>query len=99
LKSEYDKNNIGLVAISADTIEDSKEFVEDKGITVPLLADTELNVIKAYGVAMEGEDIAVPATFILTKGKTIYWKYIGENMTDRPSEEEVLEMAIAAGKE
>ena len=73
----------------------SKPFiVADKGITVPLLTDPDLAVISAYGVAMEGEDIAVPAIFIVDGEKTILWQYIGEDVADRPSEEEVLDMAI-----
>ena len=99
MKPEFDKNHIGLAAISADTMADSKAFIEDKGITVPLLADPEMTVIKAWGVAMEGEDIAVPSTFVVSREKTIVWKYIGENMTDRPSEAEVLQLAIEAGKQ
>jgi peroxiredoxin len=82
------------VAISADTEEDSKAFIEDKGITVPLLSDPDLVAIKAWGVAMDGEDIAVPATFIVDEDQIIQWKYIGENMTDRSDGEAVLEMAI-----
>jgi len=53
-------------------------------------------VIKVYGVAMDGEDIAVPATFVVTREKEIVFKYVGENMTDRPSEEEVLRKAVEA---
>ena len=71
------------------------EFIEDKSITVPLLSDPELSVTSAYGVAMEGKDIAVPATFIIAGDKTVYWRYIGENMADRPTEEEMLQQAIS----
>ena len=96
MKPEFEKQQIGLVAISADTREDSAEFIEEKGITVPLLADPALEVISAYGVAMDGKEIAVPATFIIDKNKKIVWKYVGENMTDRPDEKEVLQMAVDA---
>ncbi|MCP4605347.1 MAG: peroxiredoxin family protein, partial [Proteobacteria bacterium] len=39
-----------------------QEFIEDKDIEVPLLSDPTLKVINAWGVAQEGEDIAVPFT-------------------------------------
>lgn len=81
------------MAISADSREDSLEFLEYKQIKVPLLADPKLAAIKAWGVAMEGEEIAVPATFIVSQDKIIQWKYVGENMTDRPGEEEILKIA------
>ncbi|MCP4679403.1 MAG: peroxiredoxin family protein [Deltaproteobacteria bacterium] len=94
IKHKFDEQGVGLAAISADTKEDSREFIEDKGITVPLLSDPALKVIGDYGVAMKGEDIAVPSVFIITKDKKIQWQYVGENMTDRPSEEEILNWAL-----
>jgi peroxiredoxin len=93
---EFRKQNIGIAAISADTREDSAAFIEEEGITVPLLADPGLTAINAYGVAMEGKDIAVPATFVVGQDKTIRWSYVGENMTDRPDEHEVLAIAQKA---
>lgn len=93
MKPEFDKAQIGLLAISADLKEDSEEFIADKSITVPLLSDPNLVAISAYGVAMEGEDIAVPATFLIDGKGDIQWRHIGENMTDRPGEEALLDMA------
>jgi len=87
---------VGLAAISADPQEDSAELIADKEITVPLLSDPELAVISAYGVAMEGQDIAVPATFIVRADGTISWSYVGESMADRPDAERLLELASAA---
>jgi len=72
------------VAISVDTAEDSRDLIADEQITIPLLSDPGMKVIKAYGVAMDGKDIAVPATFIVKQDRTIYWKYVGETMADRP---------------
>ena len=95
LKPKFDAAGVGLVAISADTVEDSKEFVQEKKITVTLLSDPKLEAIGAFGVAMEGKDIAVPSTFIVSQDKVIHWKYIGENMTDRPDGIELLEKAKA----
>jgi peroxiredoxin len=96
MKGEFDKMGIGLVAISADSSEDSAEFAKDDEITLPLLADPELKVISAYGVAMEGNDIAVPATFVIRQDHTIASSYIGENMTDRPDAAHTLEIANKA---
>ena len=61
-----------------------------------LLSDPALKVIGDYGVAMKGKDIAVPSTFIITKDKKIHWQYVGENMADRPNEEEMLNLALEA---
>jgi peroxiredoxin len=84
------------VAISADSSEDSAEFVAEAGVTVPLLADPELKVIGAYGVAMDGSDIAVPASFVVRSDGVVAWSHVGETQTDRPSGAELLEMARSA---
>ena len=55
-----------------------------------------MKVIKAYGVAMDGEDIAVPSTFIIRQDRTIHWKHIGETMADRPPNEDLPALADLA---
>lgn len=84
------------MAISADEPEDSAEFVAEEAITVRLLSDPDLKVISAYGVAMDGNDIAVPATFILRSDGTIFWSHVGETMADRPDSEGLLALAEKA---
>lgn len=45
---------------------------------------------------MQGQDIAVPATFVIASDGTIRWARIGGRMDDRPSLLEVLDAADAA---
>lgn len=50
---------------------------------------------------MQGRDIAIPAVFVVLPGGTIFWKYVGESMSDRPSADEILaivDRAIAADR-
>lgn len=96
MKRWFDDADIGLVAISADPAEDSAEWIAEDGITVVLLSDPKLEVISAYGVAMDGGDIAVPATFIIRPDRTIHWSYVGESMADRPDAAELFELARKA---
>jgi peroxiredoxin len=79
-----------------DEVEDSIELIEDKQISIPLLRDPDMQVIKAYGVAMDGEDIAVPATFVVRQDRTIHWQHIGETMADRPPTEDLPALADQA---
>lgn len=60
------------------------------GLHVRLLGDPDLRVAIAYGVAMQGRDIAVPAVFVVRADRGIAWKQVGENMTDRASPAEIL---------
>lgn len=45
----------------------------------------------AYGVAMAGRDIAVPAVFVVLPNGTITWRKVGESVSDRPSSAEILD--------
>ncbi len=91
-KPQFAAAGIPVVAISVDSREDSLEFIANKGIGVPLLSDPEMGVIKAYGVAMVSENIAVPATFIVGADGRVRWRHVGETMMDRPDALQVLDL-------
>ena len=38
----------------------------------------------------------MPATFVVLPDRTIFWRKVGERMTDRPANEEVLEVVERA---
>ena len=80
-----------LVAISADTTEESVELAETLAIGFPLLADPDIKVTSAWGVAMQGRDIAVPSTYVVLPDKTVFWRKVGESAADRARNEEILE--------
>ena len=81
---------MSLVAISVDEPADSVGLANKIGISFPLLSDPGLKTALAYGVAMEGEEIAVPATFVVTPDKRIVFERVGESLTDRPSVSDIL---------
>jgi peroxiredoxin len=87
---------VPLVAISVDPAADSAKLAADLGLHFPLLADADLRVASAYGVAMKGRDIAVPSVFVVRRDRSIAWSKVGEDMTDRPSASEVLDQARRA---
>lgn len=84
---------IHVVAISADTMQDSQKLVKRLGLSFPLLSDVDLQTAIEYGVAMKEEEIAVPATFIISRDGEIKWKHVGETMIDRPDPDQVLSIA------
>jgi peroxiredoxin len=97
-KSELDALGVSLVAISADDAADSQALRERLGLNFPLLSDPDVVVATAYGVAMRGQDIAIPATILVLPNREVFWKYVGENPSDRPPEVvlfEQLEVALA----
>lgn len=84
------------MAISADPVEDSVSLADKLGLGFPLLSDTDLAVASRFGVAMKGQDIAVPAMFVVLSDRSIFWKKVGERVTDRPANDEVREVVARA---
>lgn len=78
------------MAISADDAADSARLAELLEIPFPLLSDPDLAVAMQYGVAMQGEEIAIPAVFVVGRDGTLRWQKIGDNQRDRPTIEEIL---------
>ena len=87
----FESRGVEVVAISVDPVADSQALRERLGLSFPLLHDENLAAAEAYGVAMKGEDIAVPSTFVVMPDRSIAWSYVGEAAPDRPAEKELLE--------
>ena len=85
-----------LIGISTDPIDQSIEFAQRKKIAFPLLTDEGVAVSNAYGVAMEGMDIAVPAALVVMPDRTIFWKEVGESMAATESAKAILEQVDLA---
>jgi len=71
-------------------------MVEAHGFTFPILSDTELAAIDAFGVrhpggSIEGGDIARPADFVLDRDGRVVWRNIPDNWRVRTRPEEILE--------
>lgn len=85
-----------VAAVSVDSVEDSANFNQQWRFPFPLLSDPDLRVIDAYGArhphGHEGKDIAKPSTIIIDPNRTIRFKYIGKDPTDRPTDNEILFM-------
>jgi len=79
-----------------DSAEDSVALQKRLSIDLPLLSDPDLSVIMAWGVAMAGRDISVPATFVVRRDRSIAFRYLGEDQSDRPTTSALLDHVEAA---
>ena len=83
-----------MAAASTDPVEDSADFMKEWRFPFPLLSDTKLQVIDAYGArhpqGHEDKDIAHPSVIIIDPQKIIRYKYVGKVATDRPTDDEIL---------
>jgi peroxiredoxin len=82
--AELAAKGVGLAAISVDDPADSRALADKLSLPFPLLSDPEARVIAAYGVQMQGQTMAVPATFVVRPDRTIAWQYVGDAVPDRP---------------
>jgi peroxiredoxin len=97
LKNDYPKftqARAAVAAISVDPVRDSARFAGEWRFPFPLLSDTRMEVIDAYGLrhpkGHDNKDISHVAVVILDPQKTIRYKYVGKNPQDRPSNNEIL---------
>ena len=84
------------MAISVDSPEASRNFVQQSGYTFLFLSDQNNEVIRHYdlvhaGAGENGRDIARPAEFLIDSTGTVRWVNLTENYWVRASPEQVLE--------
>ena len=94
--AEFKKAGITLVAISVDTVEESKPLISGMGLTFPMLSDPNLVVAKAYGVVDVENGIAWPAVFVVAPGGRVTWRSLSETYKLRPGVADILAASIAA---
>jgi peroxiredoxin len=85
-----------VVAISVDPPNAIEDMAAHHGYTFPVLSDTDLEAIDAFGVrheggSIEGGDLARPANFIVDREGRVVWREIPDTWRVRPRPETVLE--------
>ena len=89
---QFRELDVEVVALSVDDVSDAAEMVDLVGAEYPVLADADTAVARAYGVYdLLGDGVAAPAVFIVDGDGDVRSWYIGQNIADRPSAQEILE--------
>ncbi len=100
---EIQKRGLSLAAISYDSAAVLKSFADRKGITFPLLSDTDSRIIRAYGILNEEAPkgpfygIPHPGTYILDPRGVVVEKYFEEDYTQRYTASAILAKDFGAG--
>lgn len=91
------KRGLGVAAVSYDSTAVLKNFAERKGITYPLLSDSDSKTIRAYGllnesVAKESAQYGIPypGTFIVNREGVVTEKYFEADFRQRYSASDIL---------
>ena len=94
LISEFESRGAQLIAIAYQSEADASKSVTVSGVTFPILADVDRQVVDLYGVY--GLDTSqanktIPAVFVIDQNGDIYWAYVGKYASDRPKAQLILE--------
>ena len=81
------------VAISVDPVDVSRDWAKRSGYTFTFLSDPKLEVIRRYDVAVEDEEIARPAEFLLDSNGIVRWRNLTDDYYVRARPEQVLQAA------
>ena len=75
-----------VLAVSVDDLTQAGYVVDRLGLEFPIMYDPQADVVKRYGVFnLLNDGLATPATFLIDTQGNIRWKYVGVNISDRPS--------------
>jgi peroxiredoxin Q/BCP len=70
---ELQKDNVEIIGVSFDSAESHKKFIADYKLNFTLLADADGKVADAYGVRMEGKNMAKRVSFLIgLDGKIVH---------------------------
>ena len=89
-----------MAAICVDTVEQNLAMVNKLLLPFPVLSDPDAQVIEPWGVLNAAErGIAKPALFLVLPDWSVPFSYVGEDFTDRPTDEELFAVAGASAAE
>jgi len=70
---ELQKDNVQVVGVSFDSAESHKKFAEQYQLPFTLLADSDGRIADAYGVKMDGKEMAKRVSFLIgLDGKIVH---------------------------
>ncbi len=94
--TEATKDKVQILAVSVDSHEDSKKFVQKLkqrfagDLNFPMLEDKNHKVIDRYGIFNpDGRGWPHPATYIIDPDGIVRWKFIETDYRKRPTNEQI----------
>ena len=105
-QEEFRKRGLNISAISYDSVSVLKDFASRRGITFPLLSDTDSKVISAFGIFNEDAPknsyvygVPHPGTYVLNGAGVVTAKYFEEDYQERVTASDILTRQFGANPE
>jgi peroxiredoxin Q/BCP len=90
--AQFRQKDTEIVAIAVQDQAGAQASASNAKVSYPILADPDHRVAEAYGVYnLLGDGLATPAVFVINKSGQIAWSHIGQNISDRPDNQTILE--------
>ncbi|MFB6092295.1 MAG: redoxin domain-containing protein [Haloquadratum sp.] len=91
----FEEVGASVYGVSADSAFSQNAFREEHGIEFPLLSDMDREVIDAYGLEIDIDDlgllgVANRAVFVLDEEGVVRYSWVAEDPTNEPDYEELL---------
>jgi peroxiredoxin len=91
----FERAGLQAAAICVDTVEQNRAMVDKLLLPFPVLSDPDASVIEPWGLLNAAEKgIAKPALFLVQPNRSIAFRYVGQDFTDRPTDEELFAAAM-----
>ncbi len=95
----FERAGLQVAAICVDSVEQNRAMVDKLLLPFAILSDPDAVVIEPWGVLNAAEKgIAKPALFLVLPDWSVAFRYVGEDFTDRPTDEELFAGAAAGRK-
>lgn len=95
--TKEEKEKVQILAVSIDSHEDSKKFVQKLkerfvgDLDFPMLEDKNHKVIDRYGILNpDGKGWPHPATYVIDQRGLVRWKFIETDYKKRATNEQIL---------
>ena len=73
-----------MVAIAADTVEDTK-LLQAQLAKIPLFTDLDLSATTAWGLREPGAEHPSPGTFVVSRDGNVQWRRLEDKNGDWPT--------------
>ena len=85
----------GIHAVCVDGVERNREVHREEQLVFPILSDADLGLVRELGLlhgagGPDGQDIAIPAQFLVAPDGEVLWSHIAGKITDRVDPAETL---------
>lgn len=96
--SDFQSKGYDIAVVTYEPSEKSKPFSDKNQITIPILADTDLSIIKSFNILNEDYEQGSayygaphPAIFVISSDRRIVSRYQEDGFKDRPSLDVILD--------